>query len=501
MASLLETRNLTVEFPGVLALDDVSFRANSGEVRAVVGANGAGKSTLLKILTGAYEPTSGTVALDGEPLRFRSPRDAKLRGIEVVHQEVDVALVPSFSVAENVLLDRQALDRGRFWVRSRVLEREAGKLLEALAPDLDPARRTSELTLAEKQLVLIARALGRDARFLLLDEPTAPLGPAETQALFRVVRTLVSKGLGVLFISHRLPEVLEIASQVTVLRDGRLVSDEPLNGKTSAWLVEKMLGKRLEEEYPFRREVHRGPVVLEIRNLRDNDRLKGIDLTVRAGEVVVVAGLVGAGKSELCKALFGASVAKSDAFFLSGRAGFPRTPRHAVQRGLALIPEERRKEGVLVEESVSFNLSAAGGNLPTRFGLVDFAKERSTSRSWIGKLGIKTPSERQKVALLSGGNQQKVALGKWLASDARVLLFDEPTKGIDVGAKKDIFELVGRLASEGKAVVYATAEFSELLGISDRIVVIYDGRVVKELETAKTTEEELLFLSAGGTLA
>jgi len=498
MPALLETRHLSVAFPGVLALDDVSFRAVGGEARAVVGANGAGKSTLLKVLTGAYSPTSGTVAVDGVEHAFRGPRDAKLRGIEVVHQEVDVALVPFFTVAENVLLDRQALERRRFWVRPGALGREAGKLLEALAPDLDPGRRTTDLTLAEKQLVLIARALGRDARFLLLDEPTAPLGPTETQALFQVVRSLVSRGLGVLFISHRLPEVLDLCSQVTVLRDGKLVADAPLKGKTTSWLVEHMLGKKLDEEYPRRRNTPTGPVVLEVRNLRDGGKLHGIDLKLRAGEVLGVAGLVGAGKSELCKALFGAAPAQADAFFLAGQAGFPRTPRHAVARGLALVPEERRKEGVLVAESVSFNLSAAGGNLPTRFGLVDFAKERATSRSWIEKLAIRTPSERQQVALLSGGNQQKVAVGKWLASDARVFLLDEPTKGIDVGAKKDIFELVGRLAAEGKAVLYATAEFAELLGISDRIAVIYDGRVVRVLETSATTEEELLLLSTGG---
>jgi simple sugar transport system ATP-binding protein len=260
-----------------------------------------------------------------------------------------------------------------------------------------------------------------------------------------------------------------------------------------------MLGRRLEDEYPRRGRTATGPVLLEVRNLRDEGRLRGVSLRVRSGEVLGVAGLVGAGKSELCKALFGASPAQADLCVISGAAGLPSTPRKAVRQGLALVPEERRKEGVLVNESVRFNLSAAGGNLPTRFGVIDGARESKNSRVWIDRLGIKTPSERQKVALLSGGNQQKVAVGKWLASDALVYLFDEPTKGIDVGAKKDIFELVGKLASEGKAVIYATAEFAELLGISDRIVVFYDGRVVKEFETAQVTEEELLAWSAGGT--
>ncbi len=500
MSALLETRDVSVSFPGVLALDGVSFAARGGEVRAIVGANGAGKSTLLKVLTGAYTPTSGTVAVDGEPRVFKSPRDAKRLGIGVVHQEVDTALVPFFSVAENVLLDRQALDR-RFWVSSSRLENEARELLAPLAPSLDVRKPARDLTLAEKQLVLIARALGRDARFLLLDEPTAPLGTVETEALFAVVATLVARGLGVLFISHRLPEIFRLASQVTVLRDGRVVADEPLAGKTAPWLVERMLGKKLDEEYPRRTSRRPGRVRLEIRGLNDGGRLSGVDLTVRSGEVVGVAGQVGAGKTELCKALFGATAARADLFLVDGREGLPRTPRQAVARGLALVPEERRKEGVLVEESVAFNLSAAAGRLPTRWGLIDFGRERRQATEWIAKLSIKTPSERQKVGLLSGGNQQKVAVGKWLAlrSDTAVFVLDEPTKGIDVGAKKDIFELVGQLASEGKGVVYATSEFPELLGIADRILVLYDGRVVAERDADKTTEEELLFLSTGGS--
>jgi simple sugar transport system ATP-binding protein len=496
----LETRSLSVEFPGVLALDGIGFRAVTGEVRGLVGANGAGKSTLLKVLTGAYQPTGGTVLLDGTPVTFRSPREAKLQGIEVVHQEVDTALVPTLSVAENVLLDRQGAG-APFWVRTRALRDEARELLAPLAPDLDPSRRAADLSLAEKQLVLIARALGRQARFLFLDEPTAPLGPAEADRLYRVVDTLASRGLGVLFVSHRLPEIFRLCSQVTVLRDGRVVADGSLAGRRPSWLVEQMLGRKLEEEYPRKTDLPTGPVLLEVKNLRDGGRLRGVDLQVRSGEVLGIAGQVGAGKSELGKALFGAEPARADRFFLLGKSDLPKTPRAAVTRGLALVPEERRKEGVLVAESVAFNLSAAGGNLPSRFGFVDRGRERRQSRAWIARLGIKTPDERETVAHLSGGNQQKVAVGKWLAAEARVYFFDEPTKGVDVGAKKDIFELVGTLAAEGKAVVYATSEFPELLGISDRILVLYDGRVVKELVAAQTTEEELLLLSTGGTHA
>lgn len=501
MVTTLEGRELTMEFPGVLALDRVGFLARTGEVRAVVGANGAGKSTLLKVLTGAYRPTGGTVLIDGKPVVFRSPKDAKTWGIQVVHQEVDTALVPGLSVAENVLLDRQAEAGSRFWITGRALRAEARPLLADLAPDLDPGAPVSRLTLAEKQLVLIARAVGRKARFLFLDEPTAPLGPAETDRLYRVIEGLAARGLGILFVSHRLPEIFRLCSRATVLRDGRVVADEPLAGRTKAWLVEQMLGRRLEEEYPRKEALPPGPIVLEVKNLRDGHRLRGVDLTLRAGEVLGIAGQVGAGKSELCKALFGGTPAQADLFVLGGRAGVPPSPRQAVAGGLALVPEERRKEGVLVGESVSFNLSAAGGNLPVRFGLVDFGRLKNLSRDWIRRLGIKTPDEREAVAHLSGGNQQKVAVGKWLASDARVYLLDEPTKGIDVGAKKDIFELVGHLAQEGKAVVYATAEFAELLGIADRILVLYDGKVIAERAASATDEEELLLLSTGGSYA
>lgn len=494
----LEARGLSVEFPGVRALDGVDFRASTGEVRAVVGANGAGKSTLLKVLTGSYQPTAGQLLVDGAPVVLRSPREAKALGIAVVHQEVDTALVPTLSVAENVLLDRRPED-SPFWVRSSRQRQAARELLADLAPDLDPRRSAASLTLAEKQLVLIARALGREARFLLLDEPTAPLGPAETDRLYRVVEGLATRGLGILFISHRLPEIFRLCAWATVLRDGRVVYDGALAGKTKAWLVEQMLGRRLEEEYPRRADLPPGPVLLETKNLRDGRRLRGIDLRVRAGEVVGIAGQVGAGKTELCRALFGADPAQADLFVVGGQVGLPPTPRRAVALGLALVPEERRKEGVLVTESVSFNLAAAGGSLPTRWGLVDFGRERSLAQRWIGELGIKTPDEKQKVAHLSGGNQQKVAVGKWLAADARVYLFDEPTKGVDVGAKKDIFALVGRLAAAGKAVVYATSEFPELLGIADRILVLYDGRVVAERPAKATDEEELLLLSTGGS--
>lgn len=495
--ALLEMEGISISFPGVKALDDVRFRAESGAAHALVGANGAGKSTLMKVLAGAYSHYTGTIRIDGEEVRIRSPKDAKDLGIEVVYQEVDTALVSNLSVAENIMLDAMVNGGGPI-VRWRRTRSEARRILGLLNVSLDTSRNVERLSLAEKQMVLIARALSRDCRFLILDEPTAPLSRSETEELFRVVRGLVARGIGVVFISHRLPELKEVCSEITVLRDGKFVASRPMEGLGAPAIVELMLGRRLEESFP-KREVALGETVLEVKGLRDPGKIRGVDLYVRAGEIVGVSGLVGAGKTELCKALFGASAAECGSASLRGKPYRIRDPRASVAAGFALVPEERRKEGVLVQESVAANLTAASLSAFTSpLGFVRAAAERKVVRDMIRSLGIKTPSEAQRVALLSGGNQQKVAVGKWLVADADVYVFDEPTKGVDVGAKSDIFELIGRLAEAGKAVIYASCEFAEILGITDRVYVLYDGAVAKELATRETSEEELLFYSTGG---
>jgi simple sugar transport system ATP-binding protein len=494
----LEMEGISISFPGVKALDDVSFRTESGTAHALVGANGAGKSTLMKVLAGAYSYYTGTVRIGGSEVRIRSPRDAKALGIEVVYQEVDTVLVPYLSVAENIMLDAMVNDRGGPLVSWGRMHSESRRILGLLNVELDTSRRVDRLSLADKQLVLIARALSRECRFLILDEPTAPLSHAETEELFRVVRGLVGRGIGVVFISHRLPELKEICSGITVLRDGKSVASRALEGLDVSAIVELMLGRRLEESFP-ERKASPGEIVLEVRGLRDGARLRGVDLSVRAGEVVGLAGLVGAGKTECCKALFGASAAQCDYARLRGEPYRIRDPRASVAAGLALVPEERRKEGVLIAESVAVNLTAASlGSFTSPTGFVRRSEERSAVRAMIDSLGIKTPGPGQRVALLSGGNQQKVAVGKWLIADADVYIFDEPTKGVDVGAKRDIFELIARLAEAGKAIIYATCEFAEILGITDRAYVLYDGAVARELSTEAATEEELLFYSTGG---
>jgi simple sugar transport system ATP-binding protein len=387
---------------------------------------------------------------------------------------------------------------GRQFVRWRSIHSRAREVLDLLNVNIDTKKPVNQFSLAQKQMILIARAICKECKFLILDEPTAPLSHTESRELFRVVRDILKQGIGVIFISHRLSEILDICDKVTILRDGEFVGMDSMENTSINRIVEMMLGRRFDENYPKYR-VPIGRKIFEVQNLGDYDKVRNIDLYVRSGEIIGVAGLVGAGKSELCKALFGATSVHYDLALIQGKQYNIHDPFRAVNRGVALVPEERRKEGILVEESVVTNLTAASlAQFCTRTGFIRFGKERASARGIIKSLGVKTQGESQRVRFLSGGNQQKVAVGKWLITEADIYILDEPTKGIDVGAKKDIFELIGRLAREGKAVIYVSCELAEIMGITDRVYVMYNGRIVKELETDMTSEEKLLFYSSGG---
>ncbi len=497
----LELRDISIEFPGVKALSHVDFAMAGGDIHALIGANGAGKSTLMKILAGVYDHYSGRIVLDGREVTIRSPRDAKELGIEIVYQEVDSALVPYLTVAENIMLNHIVTRMGgRQFVSWKEIHETARETLANLNMVLDTRKAVSELTLAQKQMVLIARATVERCRFLILDEPTAPLSDTETRELFRIVRDLSAAGVGVIFISHRLQELFQICASVTILRDGAVVKTMPLSDAvTPKDIVELMLGRKFEENFP-KRVVPITDVLLEVEGLDERfGRVKNATFHVRKGEIVGISGLVGAGKTELCKTLFGALHRTGGSVKLSGRALRIRAPHHAVRQGIALVPEERRKEGVLVEEPVYSNLSASSlGVYTNRFGFIRRDKELEMSRRIVKELGIKTPSVNQKVAYLSGGNQQKVVVGKWLVADAEVYIFDEATKGVDVAAKHDIFELIQQLAAMGKGIVYASSELSEIRTITDRTYVMFDGEIRKELITKDTTDEEILYYSTGG---
>ena len=498
----LGTRNVSIEFPGVKALSDVNFEVSTGEIRALVGANGAGKSTLMKVLAGANPDYTGEVYLNGETVELRTTMAAKKLGIQIVYQEVDMALVPTLSVAENVMLGDMILTAGQkplvSWPEMR---RRAKEVLDRLHINVNVRTLVQDLSLAQKQMVLIARAIVNECNFLILDEPTAPLSDSETAELFRLVRHLQeTENIAIIFISHRIHEILQICQKYTVMRNGEIVDTSDVTDKTTTReIIEKMLGRSFEENFP-KEVVPIGEKVFEVSHLSGADgKVNDVSFYVRKGEIVGIAGLVGAGKSELCKTIFGAYEKTGGTITLNGKELKIKIPTDALKQGIALVPEERRKEGVLVGETVTFNLSAAALDKFCAGAFVIKSKTEDNARKYVDSLGIKTPSINQKVANLSGGNQQKVAVGKWMAADCDVYIFDEPTKGVDVGAKQDIFRLINDITRQGNSVIYASCENSELLSITDRIYVLFDGHVMAELETAKTGEDEIMHYSVGST--
>ena len=501
----LETRKVSIEFPGVKALSDVDFEITTGEIRAVVGANGAGKSTLMKVLAGANPNYTGEVLLNGGAVEVRTPSAAKKLGIQIVYQEVDTALVPTLSVAENVMLNDTVMNtKGRpviHWARMRQSAKEV--LARLNITNINVRALVQDLSLAQKQMVLIARAIQSECSFLILDEPTAPLSDTETIELFRLVKHLrETENIGVVFISHRINEIIQICDRYTVMRNGEIVDTTPVTPETtSREIVEKMLGRSFEENFP-KEVVPIGEDFFQVQHLSGAEgKVDDVSFHVRKGEIIGIAGLVGAGKSELCKTLFGDYKKTSGEITLNGKTLKIKNPSDAVKERIALVPEERRKEGVLVNEDVSFNLSAACLGKFCVASFINKAKTDANAKKYVEQLGVKTPSIRQWVRNLSGGNQQKVAVGKWLAADCDIYIFDEPTKGVDVGAKQDIFRLIYDIAKAGNGVIYASCENSELLSITDRIYVLYDGKIMAELATAGTSEDEIMHYAVGGTTA
>lgn len=499
----LETKHVSIEFPGVKALDEINFEVSTGEIRAVVGANGAGKSTLMKVLAGANPTYTGEVFLNGKKVEVRTPVDAKKLGVQIVYQEVDTALYSTLSVAENIVQNDMIMGKSGSIMNWKKVYKEGREALDRLhisKEQVDEHEMVSNLSLAQKQMVLIAKAIRSECNFLILDEPTAPLSNAETEELFKIVRHLhETENIAILFISHRLNEILEICENYTVMRNGKLIDTTAVTEKTTTReIVEKMLGRTFEENFP--KEICKiGDTLFKTEHLSGaGGKVKDISIYVRSGEVVGIAGLVGAGKSEFCKTIFGAYKKTDGKMVLKDRELKITNPSAAVKNRMALVPEERRKEGVLVNENVSFNLSAA---CLSKFCTGSFIRRRKVddnAKRYVKNLGIATPNVKQQVKNLSGGNQQKVAVGKWLAADCDLYIFDEPTKGVDVGAKQDIFHLINEIAKEGNGVIYASCENSELLSLTDRIYVMYNGEVMAELETAKTTEDEIMYYSVGG---
>lgn len=496
----LEMKQIGITYSGVQVLDHMDFTLEGGSVHALVGLNGAGKSTLMKVLAGAASHYTGQIYENGKPIEIRSPKDAKSLGIEVVYQEVDCAIIPYLSVAENVMLNSLVNRMGKKqFVNWHRVRQAAKEVLGRLLIEADVTMQASRLTLAQKQMILLARCVVENCRVLVLDEPTAPLSNNETVELFRVVRELAKAGVAIVFISHRMTELYEICEWITIMRDGKRVDTRALTKELPVnTIVEEMLGYTFEAEYkkPARSI---GEPLLMIQNLTEKQkRVRNIHMEVHEGEIVGIAGLVGAGKSELCKTLFGCYPHTGSIQLRNIEQTF-KNPRKAVASGFALVPEERRKEGLWLNNTIYSNLSSASMNrYTTVLSMIDRNKEKSDARKMMKELNIKAASEMQAAATLSGGNQQKVVVGKWLCTEAQIYMFDEPTKGIDISAKRYMYQLMETLSREGKGIIFATCEFTELLSICDRVYVMYDGEIVKELKVAQTNEKELTYYAAGG---
>ncbi|MER7015875.1 sugar ABC transporter ATP-binding protein [Saccharopolyspora sp. NPDC000359] len=485
----LELIGVSKTYPGVRALDAVDFDLRPGEVHVLLGENGAGKSTLIKMIAGAHRPDTGEVRVDGRPVRFHGPEDAEALGIATIHQEM--ALVPQLTVAENMYLGRPPRRFGV--IDRRAMRRQAAALIDRMGLDLDVDAVVGELGVAHRQLVEIAKALSLDTRFLIMDEPTAVLSRAEVDRLFCIVRDLTAQGVGVVFISHLLDEVAEIGDRVSVLRDGAKVAEVPADTDQDE-LVRLMVGRTVDQQYPPR-EAEIGDVQLEVRGLTSHGVLADISFTARAGEVVGIGGLVGAGRTELVRALFGADRYDEGEVLVGGRPVPPGDIAAARAAGLALVPEDRAGQGLVLGASVAENLGLATLPDRTKAGLVDLAGQRREAAESVQRLRIRTAGLDQPALTLSGGNQQKIVIGKWLLANPRVLILDEPTRGIDVGARAEIYELINELARAGTTVLVVSSDLPELLGLSDRVLVLADGRLRGELDGAEATQERVLALA------
>jgi ribose transport system ATP-binding protein len=492
---LLRVEGVSKSFPGVQALDKVSFELRRGEVHALVGENGAGKSTLMKILSGVYRPNEGRIVYKGREVAFRDSNEASAVGIEIIYQELN--LVPHLSVAQNIYIGREPRTRLGY-IDDRRMISDARALLSRLKMDIDPALRLNRLSIAKQQMVEIAKALSKDSDVLIMDEPTSALTESEIDELFKIIHELRDRGVGVIYISHRLEELKHIVDRVTVIRDGCRIDTRDFASVSLAEIVAVMVGRKLEKMFPPRGNVPTRKKLLEVRGLSRPGVLDDVSFDLYEGEILGIAGLMGAGRSELARAIFGADRTSSGTVAKEGRTLAIRSPADAVRHGIAYLSENRKEEGLAVKMRLDQNVTMANlGAVCSPLGVISGRRETAVTERFIEELSIKTPSPRQLINNLSGGNQQKAVVAKWLFRESGILIFDEPTRGIDVGAKYAIYELIASLAARGVGVIMISSELPEILGMTDRVLVLHEGRVSAVLETAGTCQEEILSYAAG----
>jgi ribose transport system ATP-binding protein len=492
----LQMKKIVKNFPGVRALDEVDFEVRTGEIMGLVGENGAGKSTLMKVLSGAYQPDEGSISLNAQEVDIHVPADALKLGIRVIYQEID--LVPALSVKENVFMGRMPARRGLLDMQE--MARQTRQVLGEIGFDIDPNLELSKLSVARQHIVAIAQALSSPVQVLVLDEPSAVIPEKDMRALYDLLRQLAAKGISIVYISHHLQEILNITDRITVLKDGMLVGVVKTAEVDEQTLTKMMVGRDLKEYYP-EHEAQIGQVVLQVEGLTTEgsvtQNIYDINLSVSQGEILGIYGLVGSGRTELAKAIFGALPYKAGRIFIDGREVSISSPRQAIALGLGLLVEDRKGEGLVLDASVTANITMANYAGISQAGWILSRRETSIVKEIVDRLRIKTPHLNTITRSLSGGNQQKVVLGKWLFRDAKILIFDEPTRGIDVGAKAEIYQLMNELAARGAAIIMIAAELNEILGMSDRIIVMRKGHIAGEVAGSQATEEQLVSIAMG----
>ncbi|MDD3204676.1 MAG: sugar ABC transporter ATP-binding protein [Lachnospiraceae bacterium] len=488
---IVAMENINKSFPGVKALDNVKFELRSGEVMALLGENGAGKSTLMKILSGVYTRDSGTMSIFGKEYEDLTPKQAQEVGVAIIHQELNMC--KHLSVAENMFLGREK--RGKLILKNTEMEEEAKRILDDLKIDINPKQAVGELPVSKQQMVEIAKALSINAKILIMDEPTSALTAKEIEELFRIIRKLKENGCGIVYISHRLEELQHIVDRVTIMRDGQYITSMNFADTTMDQIITNMVGREIKEKFP-RVECKKGKKVFEVKNLNAGRMVRNVAFSVYEGEIVGFAGLMGAGRTETTRAIFGVDAKESGEFYLDGKEIKINCPMDAIRAGVVLAPEDRKKDGLCTKLSIRDNLTLPNLDLVcNKLQVVDNRKEKELCDKAVEDLKIKTPNVEIDAGNLSGGNQQKVVVGKWLARDSRVVIFDEPTRGIDVGAKVEIYNLMNKLKKQGIAVVFVSSEMPEVMGIADRIIVMCDGRITGEVMAETASQNEILTLA------
>ena len=491
MSYIVEMEHISKSFPGVKALDDVSFNLKAGEVMALLGENGAGKSTLMKILSGIYTRDCGEINLFGEQLDILNPKIAKEKGVAIIHQELNMC--QHLTVAENMFLGREILN-GRVILNSSQMNKEADKVLKKLGVEIDPTTLVGNLPISKQQMVEIAKALSFDAKILIMDEPTSALTNKEISDLFVIIKQLKDEGCGIVYISHRLEELKHIVDRVTIMRDGRFITNGDFLSFTMDQIITNMVGREIKEKFP-RVDAILGKTIFSVKNLNAGRMVRNISFSVNKGEIVGIAGLMGAGRTETTRAIFGVDAKDSGEIYIDGKLINIRKPSDAIKAGIVLAPEDRKKDGLCTKLPVKDNVALPNLDIISRFGVVNHKKETEMVNKTIKALKIKVSNPNVDAANLSGGNQQKVVVGKWLARNSKIVIFDEPTRGIDVAAKVEIYNLMNELKQQGIGVLFVSSEMPEVMGIADRIIVMCDGRITGELSREDATQEKILTLA------